>query len=98
MTQTIRTAKGRKAVWIEADLGQGNRGRPRLVQWYKVTLEEFLEDYYMFYDLGMEQAKDITKTLLKFKGGFAWYVDDEFEGEFFSTEKEARDWAWSQHC
>lgn len=97
MTQTIRTANGRRAVWIEADHGQGRRTSLREVTWQKIDLKEYLE-LNLDGDLDESHVDRIRGDLLKFTKGYAWEAFDRGNSEIFATEEEARDWAWSRDC
>ncbi len=99
MTQTVRTACGRNAVWIEADHGQGRRSGNRKVEWYKITLVDYLERVNLE-ELDDHQASRIREQLQAFRRGYAYEAcdDDGRRVEYFATFREARDWAWSQDC
>lgn len=98
MTRTVRTPEGRNAMWIEADYGQGRRGRARKVEWYRLSLAEYLEQVDLE-ALAEGMLAEVRKELLRFSGtGYAWQATDCDRSEIFETAKEARDWARSRDC
>jgi len=94
MTQTIRTPNGPNAVWIEAAHGGA---KPRRVEWYKITLAEYLESLDLEH-LDDEQAEEVKGNLEKFDKGYAYRVCDESEEVICRTWREAREWAYRQFC
>lgn len=98
MTQTVRTPNGRNSVWIEADYGNGNRGKPRLVTFYKITLTEYIQQIELE-GLDEEQVLDIKNLIILFdKRSHCYMVEDNGLSWLFRTLKEARDWAYSRDC
>ena len=97
MTQTIRTPEGYRKLWIEADYGQGRRGAPRLVLWFKISLREFINNADLE-ELDIEQANAMISELECFTSGYAWQVVDDYDVKIFRTAKEARAWAYSRDC
>lgn len=94
MTQTIRKANGRKEVLIFADYGQNRKIHRKTITWSKITLEDFIETYE-----GVEVSESLISDIKKFKNGFAWEVyNDCYDTFIFGTEKECRDFAYSQFC
>lgn len=91
MTQTIRTAAGRNAVWIEADYGQGRRGRAEKAEWSKTKLEWFLNSY-------CETDEIPVHILRAFAKGYAYEASYGGETVYFASAKEARDWCWTRDC
>ena len=97
MTQTAYTPDGRSALWIEADHGHFKTGTRR-IEWHKISLPDYL-DQIDLEGLDAEQVRWITANLRLFDRGYAWQAwDDNFESVIVRTEREARDWAYSQNC
>lgn len=106
MTQTIRTKNDERSVWIESDLGQGRRGKARLVSWCKITIKEYL-DRTDLEGLDEQKAEIVKEELMCFNNpnpsvsnkSWAWEAcDEDGETAIFKSEKEARDWAYSRNC
>lgn len=98
MTHTIITPNGCNAVWVEADYGQGRRGRARLVTWRKIGLREYLETVDLI-GMSEDQACAVKDELLVFEGrAHAWIAEDSDESKMFVCESDARAWAHSRKC
>lgn len=99
MTQTIRTPKGHNALWIEADYGQGRRGAPREIEWYKIRLAEFLNeiDPADLADMHEAQAESFLVDLLCFGNkGYAYRAWDNGQSTIHPTFADARNWAYGK--
>ena len=95
MTQTIRKSNGKKSVDIYADYASGKTEFKYSVEWQKISIQEYLDLF-----IGEEISDEILSEVKKFKDGFAWECSKEngAQTELFSTEREARDYAFSQDC